>query len=65
MNNFLYTVAVSYVPLHEKARETAKAVGPVEVDKHKAKSKLINAYDNIQKAIDTGRIGFKRKHVRC
>ena len=24
MNNFLYTVGISYLPLHEKAVETAK-----------------------------------------
>lgn len=65
MNNFLYTVAVSYLPLHEKAIETAKIVGPVEVHKDKAKSKLIYAYENIQKAVDKGQVGFKRKHVRC
>lgn len=65
MNNFLYTVAVSYLPLHDKACETAKIVGSVEVNTDKSKSKSINAYDNIQKAIEKGRIGFKRKHVRC
>ncbi|MBP3963168.1 DNA alkylation repair protein [Paenibacillus lignilyticus] len=65
MNNFITTVAVSYIPLHDKAVEIAKAVGPVEVNKHKAKSKLISALDNIQKAIDRGQIGFKRKYVRC
>lgn len=60
MNNFIYTVAVSYLPLHQKAVETAKAVGPVEV-----KSKLLNASANIQKAIERGQLGFKRKYVRC
>jgi hypothetical protein len=65
MNNFLYTVAVSYSPVHDLACGTARQVGPVEVDKDKPKSKLIHAYDNIQKAVDKGRTGFKRKHVRC
>lgn len=65
MNNFMYTVAVSYSPLHDKASETARTVGPIEVDKNKAKSKLIHAYANIQKAVDKDRLGFKRKHVRC
>ncbi|AIQ11950.1 DNA alkylation repair protein [Paenibacillus durus] len=65
MNNFLYTVAVSYVPLHDKACETARTVGAVEVNKDKAKSKLLHAYENIQKAVDKGQVGFKRKHVRC
>ncbi|MFC5471309.1 DNA alkylation repair protein [Cohnella suwonensis] len=60
MNHFIYTVGVSYVPLHDRAIETAKAVGPVEVNKDKTKSKFLNASDNIQKAIDKGQIGFKR-----
>src|SRR5690606_29583169 len=31
MNNFLYTVGISYLPLHEKAVETTKEVGTVEI----------------------------------
>ncbi|MFF0829419.1 DNA alkylation repair protein [Brevibacillus sp. NPDC003359] len=65
MNNFIYTVGTSYSPLHDKAVEIAKAVGPVEVQKDKAKSKFLNAFDNIQKAVSKGQLGFKRKHVRC
>lgn len=65
MNNYLYTVGVSYLPLHDKAVETAKAVGPVEVNRDKKKSKFILASGNIQKAVDKGQIGFKRKYVRC
>ncbi|MFC4305407.1 DNA alkylation repair protein [Cohnella boryungensis] len=65
MNNFVYTVAVSYVPLHKKAVETAEAIGPVEVQRGKAKSKLLLASDNIRKAVDKGQLGFKRKYVRC
>ncbi|RXZ78654.1 DNA alkylation repair protein [Paenibacillaceae bacterium] len=65
MNNFIFTVGVSYRPLHDKAVEIAKEVGPVEVNRGTAKSKFLNASVNIQKAIDKGRIGFKRKHVRC
>jgi len=65
MNNFIYTVGISYLPLHEKALETAKAVGPVEVKKDKKKSSILLASENIQKDIDRGRLGFKRKHVRC
>lgn len=65
MNNFLYTMGISYVPLHEKAVETAKAVGPVEVKKDNKKSSFLNAYESIQKDVDKGRLGFKRKYVRC
>ncbi|WP_028612355.1 DNA alkylation repair protein [Paenibacillus harenae] len=65
MNNFIYTVGVSYLPLHDKAVETAKAVGPVEVKKDKKKSSFLLASERIQKAVDKGELGFKRKHVRC
>ncbi|MCG7407022.1 DNA alkylation repair protein [Paenibacillus sp. ACRRX] len=65
MNNFIYTVGVSYVPLHHKAVEIAKEVGPVEVNRESGKSKFLNASDNIQKAIDKSQLGFKRKYVRC
>ncbi|WP_338554631.1 DNA alkylation repair protein [Paenibacillus sp. KS-LC4] len=65
MNHFVYTTAVSYVPLHDKAVETAAAIGPVEVVDAKSKSKLLNASGNIQKEVDKGRIGFKRNYVRC
>ncbi|MFI8711765.1 DNA alkylation repair protein [Brevibacillus brevis] len=65
MNQFIYTVGISYLPLHDKAVEIAKAVGPVEVQKDKAKSKFLNAFDQIQKAVSKGQLGFKRKHVRC
>lgn len=54
MNQFMYTVAVSYLPLHDQAVETAKAVGPVEVKRDKGKSKLLHASENIQKAVNKG-----------
>lgn len=65
MNNFLYTVGFSYLPLHELAVETAKAVGPVEMKRENKKPAILNAYENIQKEIERGKIGFKRKYVRC
>ncbi len=65
MNNFLYTVGTSYLPLHEKAVETAKDIGSVEIKRDKKKSSFLNAYDSIQKQVDKGKLGFKRKYVRC
>ncbi|KOP68087.1 DNA alkylation repair protein [Bacillus sp. FJAT-18019] len=65
MNNFIYTVGISFLPLHEKAVEIAKAVGPVEISRGEKKSSTLIAYDNIQKEVDKGRLGFKRKYVRC
>lgn len=65
MNNFIYTVGLSYLPLHDKAVDIAKAVGPVEVQSDKKKSSFLIASERIQKEADKGRIGFKRKYVRC
>ncbi|GKV56542.1 hypothetical protein NCCP2222_24890 [Sporosarcina sp. NCCP-2222] len=65
MNNFLYTVGISYVPLHEKALEKAKDVGSVEIKRENKKPSLLNPFESIQKDLDKGRLGFKRKYVRC
>lgn len=65
MNNFLYTVGVSYRPLHVQAMETAQAIGPVEMKRDNKKSAILNASETIQKALDRGQLGFKRKYVRC
>ena len=65
MNNFIYTVGISYLPLHEKAIETAKEIGIVEVKRDMKKTSFLNAYESIQKFVDKGKLGFKRKHVRC
>lgn len=65
MNNFLLTVGVSYVPLHDKALATAQQIGPVELKKNNKKSSFLHAYESIQKEVERGRIGFKRKYVRC
>lgn len=65
MSNFLYTVAISYLPLHERAVETARAVGAVEIRPGTAKSRLLQPLENIQKSLERLRIGFKRKYVRC
>lgn len=65
MNNFVYTVGISYLPLHEKAVETATEIGIVELKRENKKSSFLNSFETIQKEIDKGRIGFKRKYVRC
>lgn len=65
MSNFIYTVGTSYVPLHGLAVETAKAVGQIEVGKGTKKTKLLDPMNNIQKSLDRGQFGFKRKYVRC
>ncbi|WP_422124544.1 DNA alkylation repair protein [Planococcus sp. X10-3] len=65
MNNFIGTVGVSYKPLTEKALQTAKQVGTVELKKDNKKSSFLNASPTIEKAMEKDRIGFKRKYVRC
>lgn len=65
MNNFIMTVGISYLPLHEEAKKIAEEVGVVEVIKDGKLIQLENALEYIQKEADKGRLGFKRKHVRC
>ena len=65
MNNFVTAVGVSYIPLHEKALAVAKAIGTVELTRGKTKYNCPVAAAEIQKAADKGRLGFKRKNVRC
>ncbi len=65
MNNFVSTVGISFSPLNEQAMDAAKEIGTVEVKRDNKKSSTLNAYVSIQKQVDKGRIGFKRKYVRC
>ncbi|MEK5428890.1 DNA alkylation repair protein [Cytobacillus sp. FSL R7-0680] len=65
MNNFLYTVAISYIPLSEKAAEVAEEIGAIEIKRERKKNGVLHAYENIQKDLDKGRLGFKRKYMRC
>ncbi len=65
MNNFLFTVGVSFAPLHEQALATTQEVGIVEIQRQNKKNSFLNAYESIQKQVEKGRIGFKRKYVRC
>lgn len=54
MKRFLTAVGVSYAPLHTAALETAKRV-----------PNLNTVATAIEKEAAKGRVGFKRKHVRC
>ncbi len=65
MNNFVATVGVSYLPLHEEALAVADAIEAVEVSRGKTKSNAPVAAEEIRKASDKGRLGFKRRNVRC
>ena len=65
MNDFVIAVGVSYLPLHEEAVLAARRIGEVKVDMGQTSCKVPLASDYIQRAADRGRLGFKRKKVRC
>ena len=65
MNNFVMTVGVSFKPLHEEALRIAHEIGPVENQREGKKPGILHAAHEIEKQIEKGRIGFKRKYVRC
>lgn len=65
MNNFVMTVGVSFKPLHEEALKIAHEIGPVEMQREGKKPGILHATLEIEKQIEKGRIGFKRKYVRC
>ena len=65
MNNFVIAVASGVNPLTEKAIETAQKIGKVSVDMNGTACKVPLATAYIQKIIDRGAIGKKRKTTRC
>jgi hypothetical protein len=65
MYYFLYNVGVSYKPLHETVLKISKAIGDVSILQEDNKEKIYHPYDDIMKEVSKGRLGFKRKYVRC
>jgi hypothetical protein len=65
MNDFVITVGISYLPLHDEALKIAEQIGQVEVSMGKTSCKTPLAFDYINRAVEKGRLGFKRKNVRC
>ena len=65
INNFIFTVGLSYKPMHERALEIADEVGIIEIVREKKKNTILNAAEKIRAEVEKDRIGFKRKYVRC
>jgi 3-methyladenine DNA glycosylase AlkD len=65
MNKFIVAVGVSYTPLHDEALKTAERIGAVEVVSNGEAKCLSSAAEQIRKAAEKGKIGFKRRAVRC
>jgi 3-methyladenine DNA glycosylase AlkD len=64
MRRFVIAVGVSFIPCHQEALDTANRIYPYlkTFDNKRAGSDPVIA---ILKEVDKGRIGFKRRYVRC
>lgn len=65
ISNFIHTVGLSYLPLHEEALRIAEEIGSIEIERPGKKTQILNPYESILKDKAKNRIGFKRKYVRC
>ncbi len=65
MNGFVIAVGTYVKALTEKSKEVAKNIGKVTVDVGGTSCKVPLATDYIEKVINKGRIGIKRKTARC
>lgn len=65
MNNFVIAAGISYLPLHEETKKVAEELGKVDVFMGNKLCQTNVAIEYIQNAVDKGKLGFKRKHVRC
>lgn len=65
MNSFVIAVGAAVKPLLSKAKALAKSLGQVEVDMQGTACKVPLALDAILKIEDMGRVGTKRKTMKC
>ncbi len=65
MNGFVIAISVSIVALTEKCKTVAEKIGKVNVEMGGTACKVPLATVYIEKALDRGRAGKKRKTARC
>lgn len=65
MNGFVIAVGASVKPLLKQAKATAKKIGKVEVEMGNTSCKVPFAPDYIAKIEKAGRVGKKRKTIKC
>lgn len=65
MNGFVISVGSYITPLTEKALKIGATVGKVNVEMGGTACKVPLAADYLQKNIEKGRVGKKRKTARC
>lgn len=65
MNGFVIAVGASVKPLLARARAAAKKIGKVEVDMGDTECRVPDALATLKKIESMGRIGKKRKTMKC
>ena len=65
MNGFVIAVGAYVKPLLKKAKAAAKRIGPVSVDMGDTACKVPQALAYIEKVESLGRVGKKRKTIKC
>jgi len=65
MNGFVIAVGGGISELNNLAMSVAKNIGTVQVNSGETACKVPNAPDYLQKIIDLGRVGRKRKTMKC
>ena len=65
MNSFVIAVGCYVKPLHARAKAAAKKIGKVTVDMGDTECKVPSAAEYIEKVVKMGRLGRKRKEIRC
>jgi hypothetical protein len=65
MNTFVISVGSYVLPLSAKAKDAARKIGVVIVDVGDTDCKIKVASDSIAKIEASGKVGVKRKSIRC
>lgn len=65
MNGFVIAVGSSFIPLHEEALSLAERLGRIKATTGKGACAIPLAAEAIRKVKAAGRVGFKRRTVRC
>lgn len=65
MNNFIISTGTCLKELTQEALDTARKVGKVEVNLGETACKVPLADQYIAKVIDSGRLGYKKKTLKC
>ncbi len=65
MNMFVLSVACYVMPLHDHALEVANIIGKVNVSMGKTACKIPSAIEYVEKVKKAGKLGQKRKTIKC